>query len=52
VTAAVEQLKRDNVEVQRLNVSHAFHSALMDPILDEFEQAVATAHFVAPQIAS
>ena len=45
VDAAVAHLKQDGVEVQRLNVSHAFHSALMDPILNEFEQALASARF-------
>lgn len=50
VDAAVAHLKQGGVEVQRLNVSHAFHSALMDPILNEFEQAVASARFSAPDI--
>jgi acyl transferase domain-containing protein len=50
VDAAVAHLKQDAVEVQRLNVSHAFHSALMDPILNEFEQAVASARFSPPEI--
>src|SRR5262249_42116633 len=50
VDAAVAHLKQGGVEVQRLNVSHAFHSALMDPILNEFEQAVASARFSPPDI--
>ncbi len=33
-----------------LRVSHAFHSPLMDPVLDAFEQEVAGANFAAPQI--
>jgi acyl transferase domain-containing protein/NADPH:quinone reductase-like Zn-dependent oxidoreductase/NAD(P)-dependent dehydrogenase (short-subunit alcohol dehydrogenase family)/aryl carrier-like protein len=50
VTAAVERLSRDNLEVQRLNVSHAFHSARMDPALDEYEKTIATVRFSAPTI--
>ena len=38
VAEACEQFAQSGVETQRLNVSHAFHSALMDPILEEFEQ--------------
>lgn len=34
----------------RLRTSHAFHTAAMDPILDEFAAAVATAGPVAPQL--
>jgi|GEM_PF-375899 len=38
VDEIVAQLARDGVSSQRLHVSHAFHSPLMEPILDEFEQ--------------
>ena len=48
--AASARLKDAGIEIQRLNVSHAFHSVLMDPILEEFKQAVAGARFSAPQI--
>jgi acyl transferase domain-containing protein/NADPH:quinone reductase-like Zn-dependent oxidoreductase len=44
------RLEAKGVELQRLNVSHAFHSALMDPILDEFEEVAAGVRFDAPKI--
>ncbi len=49
--AAVEQrLQQAGVEARRLHTSHAFHSAMMDPILDEFAERVADTERHAPQI--
>ncbi len=45
VTAALET---EGVAAQTLRVSHAFHSPLMDPMLDEFERAAATVAYSAP----
>lgn len=44
------RLDAKGIELQRLNVSHAFHSALMEPILDEFEEVAAGVRFQAPKI--
>lgn len=38
------------VKTHPLDVSHAFHSALMDPILDAFEQEAAKARFSPPRL--
>ena len=51
---AIEQVvavfRKRNIRHQALTVSHAFHSACMDPILDEFEAFAETIEFHPPQI--
>ena len=47
---ALAGLKAGGISAQRLTVSHAFHSAAMDPMLDEFERLAAKVTFQAPQI--
>ena len=37
IAEALSVLKKRGISAQQLNVSHAFHSSLMDPILAEFE---------------
>ena len=41
---AVARLTADGVRCDWLETSHAFHSALLDPILDEFEAVRGTVH--------
>jgi acyl transferase domain-containing protein/NADPH:quinone reductase-like Zn-dependent oxidoreductase len=47
---ALARLKADGVESQRLVVSHAFHSHLMEPMLDEFEQIASEVKSSPPRI--
>ncbi len=46
----VDALRQDGVKSQQLSVSHAFHSQLMDPILDEFERMAKSIQYHSPQI--
>jgi myxalamid-type polyketide synthase MxaB len=50
VDAMAVKLEADGVQVKLLNVSHAFHSPLMDEMLDEFESFAARIDYAAPQI--
>jgi pimaricinolide synthase PimS1 len=53
-TEAVGEIARrfeaQGTHVNRLRVSHAFHSALMDPILDDFEARASKIRFSAPKL--
>ena len=46
---AVARLSADGVRCDWLDTSHAFHSALLDPALDEFETYANGFEFAAPQ---
>lgn len=46
----VDQLSNGGVKTRKLAVSQAFHSALLDPVLDDFEKFAATLAYRAPNL--
>lgn len=50
VEAVVSQFEADGIRTRPLTTSHAFHSQLMEPILDQFEQVAACVNQSAPQL--
>lgn len=50
VSSLCEYLKEDGVATKELTVSHAFHSHLMEPILDDFEDYAESVSFREPVI--
>jgi amino acid adenylation domain-containing protein len=44
------ELKNEGVPTRRLVTSHAFHSSMMDPILDQFSSRVAQTRLCVPKI--
>jgi acyl transferase domain-containing protein/thioesterase domain-containing protein/acyl carrier protein len=50
VDAVAAKFQADGVQAKMLNVSHAFHSPLMEEMLDEFERFAARFEYASPQI--
>ncbi|WSN49024.1 type I polyketide synthase [Streptomyces sp. NBC_01296] len=49
IVALQDQLADEGVKTTRLTVSHAFHSALMEPMLAEYEQVARSVEYRAPR---
>ncbi|MDV3347374.1 SDR family NAD(P)-dependent oxidoreductase [Leptothoe sp. LEGE 181152] len=50
VQAVAQQLAAQGIKTKQLQVSHAFHSPLMAPILDKFEQVARQISYSLPQL--
>ncbi|NES40468.1 type I polyketide synthase [Moorena sp. SIO2C4] len=50
IAAIVNQLESEGVKTKRLQVSHAFHSPLMEPVLAEFEAVANQVTYHQPKI--
>lgn len=50
VEAAMSTLQAEGFDSVKLNVSHAFHSPLMEPVLAEFERIASEVSFSSPNI--
>jgi acyl transferase domain-containing protein/NAD(P)-dependent dehydrogenase (short-subunit alcohol dehydrogenase family)/acyl carrier protein len=51
MSAVLDRLENEGIRSRRLIVSHAFHSSLMDPILDPFQSAAERVAYSEPHIA-
>lgn len=50
VAAVLDILKAKEIKTQKLNFSHAFHSPLVEPILEKFKQFAEAVTYYKPQI--
>ena len=46
----IQELEKEGIQTHRLKVSHAFHSPLMEPMLDSFTNTAASVRYTSPSI--
>ncbi|ELS00023.1 type I polyketide synthase, partial [Gloeocapsa sp. PCC 73106] len=46
----IQILEKDGIKTQKLQVSHAFHSPLMEPILEDFESVAREINYAVPRL--
>jgi thioester reductase-like protein len=50
IDQVIAALQTEGIKTKQLNVSHAFHSPLMEPMLAEFEQIAAKVNYASPKL--
>ena len=50
IVSIIEDLEKDGIKHKQLNVSHAFHSNLMQPMVNEFGLVAKEINYYAPQL--
>jgi epothilone polyketide synthase D len=50
IASIAERFRTDGVQVTRLSVSHAFHSPLMEPLLEAFREVAESIRYLPPRL--
>ena len=50
IEGAIAALEKQNIKTKKLNVSHAFHSPLMEPVLEDFAKVASQINYREPNL--